>query len=450
MGKRTVKILTGLAIFVVALAAIYAVAVGIAALKLRRAYTALEKDGRPMRAADLRPANVPDTENAALLYESAALLLQAQPAGENNLLRHLGNLSNRYVDGTLDPNQHVEFRQLMQLDTVASALRVVEHGTTRPACSFNGPYDQGGFPFLPHLNDMPKLTRILAAKTILEAEDGRMNRAWDMAIVQLRFADALRTERTLVVSQLVRVAQITLACRTIERLCDDAIPGEQQQQHIQTLLEGFDDISPLKSTADAERLQGEWTFNLPKDELWLQCQNIVFSRSYVPEVFLRLRFYKLTFKPLFLADHAAHLRLMHGYAKLLERPYEPREADAFEKLYNEIAPGHTLTERLAWAMGRVRELYLRMIAETRVTRAGLALLQHRKTHGSFPEALDALALPYAQDPFSLKSLLYRPETDGFVLYSVGQDQKDNGGSPRQPKGDTEYDLVWRFPSQPDR
>lgn len=449
MRKTTAKILTGLAIVVIALAAIYAVAVGISALKLRRAYADLEKDGRPMRAADLRPAGIPDTKNAALLYESAILWLQAQPAGESNLLRHLGGLSRRYVDGTLDPNQQVEFRQLIHLDTVAGALRLVEQGTTRPACSFNGPYDQRGFPFLPRLNELRELTRLLAAKTILEAEDGRMDRVWDMAIMQLRFADALRTERAFVVSQLVRVAQIASACKTIERLCDGSAPNEQQYQHIQTLLEGFDDISPLKPTVDAERLQGEWIFNLPKDELWREMQSTLFGRSYVPDILNRLQFYRLTFKPRFLADHAAYLRLMHGYARLFEQPYEHQETDEFEKLYDKIARGHRLTETLSPAIGRVKEIYVRMIAQTRVTRTGLALLQYRKTHGALPNTLDALALPHTQDPFSQKSLLYRPEAQGFVLYSVGPDRKDNGGIPRPPKGDAEYDLVWRFPNRSD-
>jgi len=51
------------------------------------------------------------------------------------------------------------------------------------------------------------------------------------------------------------------------------------------------------------------------------------------------------------------------------------------------------------------------------------------------------------DPFSGGPLLYRPKPDGFVLYSIGPDQKDNGGSPKQPKQETDYDIVWQFPSQ---
>ena len=59
---------------------IYAIALAFSAARLRRAYAALEKSGRPMQAAEIIPPAIPDTENAALLYQSAALLLKAEPA----------------------------------------------------------------------------------------------------------------------------------------------------------------------------------------------------------------------------------------------------------------------------------------------------------------------------------------------------------------------------------
>ena len=69
----------------------------------------------------------------------------------------------------------------------------------------------------------------------------------------------------------------------------------------------------------------------------------------------------------------------------------------------------------------------------------------------FPESLDALGLADLVDPFDEAPLRYRTEGDGFVVYSVGDDQNDNGGIPRQrrttsdPRYRTpEYDLVWRF------
>ncbi len=86
-----------------------------------------------------------------------------------------------------------------------------------------------------------------------------------------------------------------------------------------------------------------------------------------------------------------------------------------------------------------------MLAELRIVRAGLALLQYKQTKDSFPASLDALQRREITDPFSDEPLLYRSNADGFIVYSVGPDQKDNGGSPREKDQEEDRDIVWRFP-----
>jgi hypothetical protein len=446
MRKRTVRVLTGVGVLIVTLATIYAIATSVSAMKLRRAYSALEKDNRPMRAADVIPAEVPDTENAALLYESAFLLLKAQPIGEKDLLGHLGKLSMAYANGSADPNQLPELRQLMQLETVTSAIRAVQQGATRPACRFEHDYE-GEATMSPYLLELRSFTGILAARAILDAEAGRTQEAWDMAGTQLQLADALRTEPS-IISQMVRLAQIRAACMTIQRLCEISVPSDEQARPLQSTLEEFDDTAPLLLAVDGERLLfGEWIFSLKRDDLEEYLPRLI-GESYVPEIVTKLRIWRITFKPSLLADHAAYLDLMRDYAGRISQPYDQGDADAFDKDFSEVCRRHRLTEIIIPAIGRVKEIYLRMVAETRVTRTGLALLQYRQARGAFPEKLDELGVRYTQDPFSPGVLVYRTEADGFVLYSIGQDQKDNGGRPRQRKGSAPYDLVWRFPRQP--
>ena len=80
MRKKSRKILTGIGLVVLVLGAVYTVGLARSAARLRRAYAALEANGRPMDASEVIPPEVPDTQNAAVLYESAALMLKAQPA----------------------------------------------------------------------------------------------------------------------------------------------------------------------------------------------------------------------------------------------------------------------------------------------------------------------------------------------------------------------------------
>ncbi len=153
MRKRTVRVLTGVAIIVVVLGLSYAIAVAVCAAKLRRAYAALEKDGRPMDVEDIVPPEVPDTENGALLYESAALLLQAEPVGQNlesrpgesvaeaiyrekckALLGYLAGRSSTFAYGRLTPEKRRELEELMSRKEVDNALFSIEKGTQRPSC----------------------------------------------------------------------------------------------------------------------------------------------------------------------------------------------------------------------------------------------------------------------------------------------------------------------------
>jgi hypothetical protein len=443
MKKRTVKILTGIAIVLVVLGLIYAIAVSVSSSKLRQAYADLKKDGRPMEPADVIPPEVPDTENAALLYESAALLLKAQPAPEENLLEHLGDLSDKFIKESLDPDKLTEFKQLMEQDVVTQALSIIAQGTQRDSCRFDLNYDDGLNTLLPHLSGMRNFTRILCAKAYLEAKTGNPDSAWDMVLTQLKFADTLRTEPVLV-GKLRRMAMIRLSCDTITKLCEIAPPNAQQSGDIQNLLKDLDDIRPLIHSLDAERLLiGEWVFNLRKDEMYKT--SLQYGSKDDTSLLHKIIIFGITFKPLFLADHAAYLRFMHDGTRFLERPYSPEQGEVLEEGVQKTR--YIVTRILTPPIFRVKEIHCGMIAQLRIARAGLALLQHKQTENTFPSTLDTLKLQNINDPFSDGRLLYKTEREGFVLYSIGPDQKDNNGSPRQKKQKTDWDIVWSFPGR---
>lgn len=80
-----------------------------------------------------------------------------------------------------------------------------------------------------------------------------------------------------------------------------------------------------------------------------------------------------------------------------------------------------------------------------------ALAAYRQDHGVYPRTLDALAPSYLArvpaDLFSGQPLVYRPPADGYLLYSVGINGKDEEGRSYEdePPGD---DLTVRMPPQP--
>ena len=106
--------------------------------------------------------------------------------------------------------------------------------------------------------------------------------------------------------------------------------------------------------------------------------------------------------------------------------------------------------------------------ERQMMLAAIALKRFQLRHGKLPPSLEALvpellpAVPY--DSMSAKPLGYRLKADGsYVLYSVGEDGKDDGGDPNPPPGTPAglwggRDAVWPSPAaepgepprQPDR
>jgi len=470
MRKRTVKILKIIAIVLVVLSLIYAIAVGVSGAKLRRAYADLKKDGRPMKQTDVIPPEVPDTENAALLYESAILLLKAQPAPEGNLLEYLGEgrqavndmemsaapegnlleylggLSDKFIKETIDPDKLVELQRLIEQDIVTQALSVVEQASHRRSCRFDHDYMAGFNMLMPNLSGLRDIIRILGAKACLEAEAGRPDAAWDLAQTQLRLADALRNEPILI-SQLVRFASIRTSCETIFKICEVAPPNAEQYRSLESLLSNYEGNTPLVLAMDGERLLcGEWAFDLLRTGSAKSLAAITSQESGLGLGEVLLSLYS-AFKPLSLADHAAYVRLMGDYTRFVQQPYSPNEASAMDKKVEQTRSRlHVVTSMLAPAIGRVKELHWELIAKIHITRIGLAMLQYKKVQGAFPQTLESLNLKDVGDPFSDGPLLYRANPNGFILYSVGPDQKDNNGSPKEKKEkkETNWDIVWFY------
>jgi hypothetical protein len=450
MHRRSKKVLIGIGVIVGVLGTIYMVALVRASGRLRRAYAALEADGRPMQAAEMIPAEIPDAENAAVLYLRAAAMLKEQPAPKKNLLEYLAGLSRSYMDDDFESDKFTEWQDLMAQEVVDAALGVYEEALQRPACRFDRDYGSGLLKGSFSPGDLRCLVRISEARARFEMEAGQADQAWERIQRQFKAVEALEAD-PLLWTQLFRFGVVSSLCRTMASFSETAPAGPAHYRQIQTLLKEADDVTPLVRAVDADRLlRGEWLFNLPQDQLYeaLRVGDLSLTGESGPESLYRLVFRVVAFRPRFVADHARYLEFMRVGARLIEAPYAQPESDIHREL-GDVARRHILSCFLTPAVTRFKEMHCRTGARVHFTRAGLALLRHKKTHGAFPETLDELGLEGLVDPFTQKPLYYRAEGEGFVVYSVGEDMEDNGGRERQPRQKTGYDLVWRYPKPTD-
>lgn len=88
-----------------------------------------------------------------------------------------------------------------------------------------------------------------------------------------------------------------------------------------------------------------------------------------------------------------------------------------------------------------------VVARQRLLLAAIAVLRERRQTGVLPVALPSGLGANRMDPFDDKPLRYRKQGDGFIVYSVGADRKDDGGRPRDRNAgdDVTFDEVLRMP-----
>jgi hypothetical protein len=124
--------------------------------------------------------------------------------------------------------------------------------------------------------------------------------------------------------------------------------------------------------------------------------------------------------------------------RVLNSPTYPQQRDALESSKQKLdsdggisaavspvsaASMNAMTTRV---LGQVMARQAIMEADARLARAALLLADHLAQHQSYPKSLDELASP-PNDPFTEKPFIYRSRGNGYVLYSVGPNLKDDGG-----------------------
>jgi len=449
MKKRTVKILKWIGIVAIAMAVLYAVLLGLGHRSLSRAYAALEADGRPMKLEQVTPAEIPDPDNAAPIYQAVALLLKAEAATEqdssaeyDNLLDELNDLASRILEGKPDAKAEEWFIAICQRQVVQEAMTLHRRGAGRKGCWHDLDWSKGPDLQLPHLGDYMRLSRILCTRARVRAANGNVQEAWDDVVTSLRFANALRREPILV-NQLVRAAQFNYSVNVTRFVAEIGPPDDHHYKEIAELLTNFEDTAPFVLAIDGERLVlGEWAFNLPPADLLVALEEEGPNNVAVRIVFR-------VFHPLIrLYNHAAHLTVMHAFAKNAAAPYSPSDAKPGGQLLNDVPPYCILTRTIAPDLSNMKRKYLSMIAQARVTRAGLALLKHARNGNAYPEDLAALRADNLVDPFGGKILRYRTTGSGFVTYSVGENLTDDGGTPPKEKrvvgSVLSGDIAWEY------
>jgi hypothetical protein len=315
---------------------------------------------------------------------------------------------------------------------------------------------------LPHLAGLKRVTQVLQLRAIAELQDGQSDKALDDIKLMLRLVDSIRTEPFLI-SHLVRIALLNIAFQPIwEGLAEHKWSGKQ-------LIELDQELAKLDFFVDyGVAMHGEQACSVGVIDYLRRTRKVgdIFGTDgddVSNERITGLVFY-LSPSGWFYQNQLRYCRYFTRWYLLLSdvkrgifSPASLRNADAALDLeFRHVGPYNKLEAMLFPAFGAVAKRFASTQESVDLARVACALERYRLAHGEYPELLDVLMPQFiAKLPHDIidgQPLHYRRTSDGqFVLYSVGWNEKDDGGVVGLRESGsvdiTKGDWVWRYPSK---
>jgi hypothetical protein len=325
---------------------------------------------------------------------------------------------------------------------------------------------------LPHFRMVRGVCRRLELKACAELAGGQSAQALEDLRLIFRLADSLKDE-PLLISYLVRIACGQVAMQPIWEGLAEHRWQDTELQELEMRLQQDNFIADLKAPLVAEQAAGIATIEMVRKK-GLGYLNALGrtegtpapadpKASFIGAIIVPQGWY-----------YQEELNYCWGFQVELATSLEtnkkrvsPVQVKADTKTFEQMMPAsgfagtkfgiilrHRLMARMLLpALGRV--VTRAATAQTAFNQAAIAcaLERYRLANGHYPETLMALAPRFISslpdDVVTGEPYKYRLTDDGrFVLYSVGWDEKDDGGVPGKLLFDQEKgDWVWEYPAK---
>lgn len=415
--------------------------------------------GESLDWSQIAPAPIPDERNMA----SAPIFAELFVSNRTGKARIDGiDLPSLQAGGSWREGRRVNlaaWRTALSNDNLAAALATynpllneVREAAARPDCRYPLRYDEGYAAVLPHCSPLVRLGRFLKLRAIAGLEEGRTADAISDLRLLMRLEESLKAEPTLI-SVLIRTAMLDGAVQAVWEGIVDHRFTDPQLAELQALLAQPDLISHW-----ALAFQGERRFAIGLlPELIKNPRGLLAATGMGPEPTTGINAMSAIPRGWFYLN----IRNLDRFyvEKIIPAVDAPRgiiHPDVCEKAESALAdmrrsPMHVLAQMVAPAVAAAVRRPAAVQAGLRQAILACAIERHRLAAGTLPEGLQALVPAYLTavpaDPVGGAPLRFRPDGTGYVLYSVGWDERDGGGliarkSDDQTADDRKADWVW--------
>ncbi len=424
--KWTVRIVAGL---VVVLVVTWSVTSYLASRALSEQVEKIRAAGQPLTFADLarlatRPA---EDQDAAPYYAAAALLQKGHKELDDAFIR-----LDRQDPPALSPDLAASIQDLLARNTLS--LDLLDRGSALGGCNFDTGLEYGIGPVIPRLSKGRSLAKLASLRTDLLALTGEPDKAAASTVAALRMTRMFDAQ-PIIITYLVKVACLSLIAGDVPAILH-ASPDKASLDNLQQALLEAERTTDLKRMWVAERVYGlEVMRHLWADRRPLESD--AGNRPFIPEA---ETWPGSLMGGLFIRWMAASALQRYGeYVEGVGKDWAETLA-ATEAISSRPQGSWLSGDQLAAVLGpsfsRSVLLSARMAALLRSARTAVLIDVYRLDTGHLPETLDevqaALHIQVPADPFTGKDLVYRQTADGYLIYSLGESRRDQGGPATQP------------------
>ena len=358
---------------------------------------------------------------------------------------------------------------LSEYDSVIEDLRAAGQ---RPDSRFPLDYDDEDPAeiLLPHLAGLKRCAQVLQLRALAELQDGQTDKSFEDIKLTLRLADSVRTE-PFIITHLVRIAILQIALQPVWEGLAEHKWSDGQLAGLDAELTKINFLGDYEYSVRSERAAHvkvvDW-IEQQRSRFWVlfnmldndEQRSTMNSSGLRAEVYLMPRgWYYQSEITLSAVQQQWVIPMVNDAQQIVSPEYAHKSAETVSALRPtavNLFARLLLPELGSYAMRAARGQTFANLA-----RVALALERWRRAHGEYPESLEVLSPQFiAQVPHDViggASLKYRRTSDGqFVLYSIGWNEKDDGGVVAIPDGRShpewgpqpqfeEGDWVWQYP-----
>jgi len=388
--------------------------------KLTRTLAELKDKGFALSAKDLA-SPCPDQDNAARLWKAAENLLIIE--GEDRGI--LSKARTASAEGKpVEPAHRAALEQMIAKNE--KALELIRAMAGKSCFLYRDPASLLTEAKLPDAVKMIQATSLLGFDALFRAQGGDVPGAIDRIRRGLIFTPQVAQEGFLI-THLIAGADTRILGYFLSGICNG------QKIDDETLLRLIAELDPMPWR---ERLARAWRGErvyLIEAGMWATRAERKELAALVGVPLPLINAFGWLVRPFIKADIRKTLPVYQEIEAQALRPfYETRD---YLKAYAQK------TEKLSWysfvskqVLGNVGAAFLKeamLEATFLVSRIGFACRLYKSRTGEYPENVEALVpgilgeIPI--DPFTGKPFVYRREGQGFIVYSLGSNEKDDGG-----------------------